>query len=73
LVGITATRRGELVFDTSRSSRKFRNLSSFAQVPLVIGWDNEMTAQCEGIADIPTGVDRDRCLEAYRAQYPDGV
>jgi general stress protein 26 len=73
LVGITATRRGELVFDTSRSSRKFRNLSSFAQVALVIGWDNEMTVQCEGIADIPTGVDRDRCLEAYFAQYPDGV
>jgi general stress protein 26 len=73
LVGITATRRGELVFDTSRSSRKFRNLSSFAQVALVIGWDNEMTVQCEGIADIPTGVDRDRCLEAYLAQYPDGV
>jgi len=65
LVGITATRRGELVFDTSRSSRKFRNLSSCAQVALVIGWDNEMTVQCEGIADIPTGVDRDRCLEAY--------
>src|SRR5512133_1897871 len=41
LVGITATRRGELVFDTSRSSRKFRNLSSFAQVALVIGWDKE--------------------------------
>jgi pyridoxine/pyridoxamine 5'-phosphate oxidase len=60
LVGITATRRGELVFDTSRSSRKYRNLSSYAQVALVIGWDNEMTVQCEGIADIPTGVDRDR-------------
>ena len=32
-----------------------------------------MTVQREGIADIPTGVDRDRCLEAYFAQYPDGV
>jgi hypothetical protein len=73
LVGITATRRGELVFDTSRSSRKYRNLSSYAQVALVVGWENEMTVQCEGIADIPTGVDRDRCLEAYIAQYPDGV
>jgi hypothetical protein len=28
LVGITATGRGELVFDTSRSSRKYRNLSA---------------------------------------------
>jgi uncharacterized pyridoxamine 5'-phosphate oxidase family protein len=73
LIGITATERGELVFDTSRSSRKYRNLSAFAQVALVIGWDNEMTVQCEGIADIPTGADRDRCLQAYFAQYPDGV
>jgi hypothetical protein len=32
-----------------------------------------MTVQCEGIADIPTGADRDRCLQAYFAQYPDGV
>jgi hypothetical protein len=73
LVGIAATGRGELVFDTSRGSRKYRNLSAFAQVALVIGWDNEMTVQCEGIADIPTGADHDRCLQAYFAQYPDGV
>jgi hypothetical protein len=73
LVGIAATGRGELVFDTSRGSRKYRNLSAFAQVALVIGWDNEMTVQCEGIADIPTGADRDRCLPAYFPQHPDGV
>ena len=73
LIGITATEGGELVSDTSRGSRKYRNLSAFAHVALVIGWDNEMTVQCEGIADIPTGADRDRCLQAYFAQYPDGV
>ena len=64
LVGIIATGRGELVFDTTRSSRKHRNLTAFARVALVIGWDNEM---------IPTGADRDRCLQAYFAQHPDGV
>jgi len=73
LIGITATERGELVFDTSRSSRKYRNLSAFPQVALVIGWDNEMTVQCEGTADAPTGADHDRCLQAYLAQYPDGA
>jgi hypothetical protein len=62
LIGITATERGELVFDTSRGSRKYHNLSAFAQVALVIGWDNEMTVQCEGTAEIPTGADHDRCL-----------
>jgi general stress protein 26 len=73
LVGMTATDRGELVFDASRSSRKYRNLCAFAQVALVIGWDNEVTVQCEGTADIPTGADRDRSLQAYFAQYPDGM
>jgi hypothetical protein len=61
LVGITATGRGELVFDTSRSSRKYRNLPAFSEVALVIGWDHEMTVQCEGTADVPTGADFDRC------------
>jgi hypothetical protein len=40
---------------------------------MVIGWDKEMTVQCEGIAHIPMGSDHDRCLDAYLAQYPDGV
>ena len=73
LVGITATARGELVFDTSRRSRKYRNLSAFPEVAMVIGWDNEMTVQCEGTADTPTGTDHDRCVQAYLTQYPDGA
>ncbi len=73
LAGITATGRGELVFDTSRGSPKYRNRCAFAQVALVIGWDTGMTVQCEGIADIPTGTDCDRSLQAYFAQFPDGV
>ena len=68
MVGIIATGRGELVFDTSRSSRNYRNLSAFAQVALVIGWENEMAVQCEGTADTPTGANRDRCQEAYFAK-----
>jgi hypothetical protein len=47
-VGITATGRGELVFDTSRGSRKYRNLSSYAQIALVVGWENEMTCSVRG-------------------------
>ena len=70
LVGIAATGRGELVLDTSRGSRKYRNLSAFDQVALVIGWDNKMTVQCEGTADIPTGADRVRCLQALLRPVP---
>ena len=46
LVGITATEQGELVFDTSRSSRKYRNLSAFAQVAMVIGPKNADHWRC---------------------------
>lgn len=72
LVGITATDRGELVFDTALSSRKCRNLLAFPRVAVVIGWEDEVTVQCEGDAEIVTGGDRERCLAAYVRQYPDG-
>lgn len=38
----------------------------------MIGWEDEVTVQCEGSADILVGADRDRCLRAYLEQYPDG-
>lgn len=65
LVGITATDRGDLVFDTSRRSRKYANLQADQRVAVVIGWDDELTVQIEGKADEPSGDDRQRCLEAY--------
>jgi PPOX class probable F420-dependent enzyme len=72
LVGIAATDRGELVFDTASRSRKCSNLRAFPRVALVIGWDGEVTLQCEGDADIPSGAEHDRCLHAYVQQYPEG-
>lgn len=72
LVGITATDRGELIFDTAVGSRKYANLRAVPRVAVVIGWDDEVTLQCEGEADILTGSERDRCLRAYVQQYPDG-
>ena len=55
--------------------------ASAAQAGTTIKWERsadgeapkEMTVQCEGTADTPTGADRDRCLQAYFAKYPDGV
>ena len=32
-----------------------------------------MTLQCEGDAEVVTRAERDRCLSAYVAQYPDGL
>lgn len=73
LVGIAATDAGELVFDTSRVSRKVANLQREARVAVVIGgWQDEVTVQCEGVADILDGSDLARCRPFYFDQYPDG-
>ncbi len=40
---------------------------------LVIGWDEEMTVQVEGIADETVGPELDRLKTPYFAAYPDGA
>ncbi len=72
LVGVTATDQAEIIFDTSASSRKYANIQARPEVAVVIGWDDEVTVQCEGRADILSGAERTRCLQAYFDQYPDG-
>lgn len=72
LVGIAATDHAELIFDTSIRSKKYRNIQASPQVAAVIGWDDEVTVQCEGTADVLTADERERCLRAYFDQYPDG-
>jgi PPOX class probable F420-dependent enzyme len=72
LIGVAATDQGEIVFDTSRSSRKFANITADPRVALVVGLDDEVTVQAEGFADLPAGEELRRCVDAYFAQYPDG-
>jgi len=72
LVGIAATDRGEIVFDCSRRSRKYANIERDPAVALVIGWDDEVTVQVEGSAQVLSGTDLERCKAAYFEQYPDG-
>lgn len=72
LVGIAATDQGELIFDCSRGSRKFSNIERDPAVAVVIGWDDEVTVQIEGVADGLSGADLKRCKAAYFEQYPDG-
>ncbi|WP_437543603.1 hypothetical protein WME97_33470 [Sorangium sp. So ce367] len=45
--------------------RKYRNLRAAPHIALVIGWDDEITAQIEGIADFPTGTELERVRECY--------
>lgn len=75
LVGIAVTDRLEVVFDTLETTRKVRNLRQSPRIAFVIGgWvpGDERTVQFEGIADIPTGFERDRIKTAYFAAWPDG-
>ena len=69
-LAITATDAGELVLDTRASSRKVANLRRDRRVAVVIGGADGTTLQCEGIADLPEGPDRDLCAQAYGDAFP---
>jgi PPOX class probable F420-dependent enzyme len=72
VVGVAATDDGDIVFDTTRTSRKFTNLSRQPRVALVIGIDSvdEQTVQLEGTAaEIPQD---HPAVAAYYKQFPTG-
>jgi uncharacterized pyridoxamine 5'-phosphate oxidase family protein len=71
VVALVATDLGEVVFGTERESRKFANIQQRPDVALAIGWDDdEVSVQCEGIADEPGGAAMDRCMTCYLDRYP---
>jgi PPOX class probable F420-dependent enzyme len=72
VVGCAISDDLEIVFDALDSTRKVRNLRANSRVSLVIGWDEEKTAQLEGVADVPDGAERDRVQSCYFEAYPDG-
>jgi pyridoxine/pyridoxamine 5'-phosphate oxidase len=72
VVGIAITDDLEIVFDTLDNSRKVRNLRRSRNIAFVIGWDEEITVQIEGIADEPHGAELARLKQTYFVAYPDG-
>ena len=72
VVGIAVTPDCEIVFDTVRSARKYRNLVERPRVALVIGWKQETTIQYEGAARELAGPEDDVYREAYYAIFPEG-
>src|SRR6266496_3944507 len=72
VVGFAVSDELEIVFDTLDTARKYRNLCADPRIALVIGWDDEITAQIEGVVDFPTGAELERIRECYFIQYPDG-
>lgn len=73
LVGIAVTINLEIIFDTIKTSRKYQNLLKRSHVAMVIGWDDEISVQYEGIAEIlGQSGEADNLREVYFTAYPDG-
>lgn len=72
IVGFGVSDDLEIVFDTTRETRKYRNLRADPRIALVIGWDDAITAQIEGVADFPDGDELERIRQVYFVAYPDG-
>jgi PPOX class probable F420-dependent enzyme len=72
VVGIGVSDELEIVFDTLETTRKCQNLRRDPRIALVVGWDEEQTAQIEGVADEPKGEELARIKQVYFAAYPDG-
>lgn len=73
VVGIAFSENLEIIFDTIKASRKYKNILRDPHVALVIGWDNEITVQYEGIAEVLGNGDQAQQLrEIYYKTYPDG-
>ncbi|HLH39681.1 MAG TPA: pyridoxamine 5'-phosphate oxidase family protein [Bryobacteraceae bacterium] len=70
VVGIAVSEDLEIVFDTVRTSRKYRNLAVNPSVA-VATWTGEKTAQYEGIASELGEADA-RYRDLYLEIFPDG-
>ena len=71
LIGIAVTPDLEIIFDTTKSTRKYSNLIVRPQCSLVIGWEAEQTLQYEGRAEELQPPDLARYQEIYFQAWPD--
>jgi len=70
-VHIAVTKDLKIIFDTVKTSRKYKNLLANPAVALVIGWENETTVQYEGVARVLSGDDKE-FLQVYFDVFPEG-
>jgi general stress protein 26 len=71
LVGIAITPQLEIIFDTVKSSRKYRNLIARPVCSFVVGWAGEQTVQLEGHALEPSASDLKPYQETYFTAWPE--
>jgi hypothetical protein len=75
VVGFAISDTFEIIFDTLDTTRKVANIRRNPKVAFVIGGfspGDERTAQYEGVADEPGGVELERLTEIYYGIYPEG-
>ncbi len=72
-VGIAVTPDLKLLFDTTMDSRKYENLMHTPRVSFVIGWENAITVQYEGIAVHIPKDSIDEKFNTYFEVFPDGL
>lgn len=70
--GVAITDLTEFVLEISKHSQKYANIVRFPQVALKVGADESLTVESEGMADVLTGAERDRCLRFFFQQFPAG-
>ena len=70
LVGFAVTKDLKIIFDTVTTSRKYKNLLKNPAIAFVIGWENEITVQYEGVAKVLSP--DDTLLEIYFEKFPEG-
>jgi len=61
----------ELIFDTFSTFRKYKNLKRNASVAVVIGWDDNITVQYEGVVEELSGKELQECVKVHIAKCPD--
>jgi pyridoxine/pyridoxamine 5'-phosphate oxidase len=72
LVSFAVAPQLEIIFDTVKSSRKYRNLSSRPACSFALGWDGEQTIQYQGQAEELVGTRLDDLQQIYFRARPDG-
>lgn len=73
LIGFAVTPALKIIFDTVKNSRKYSNLLKNPSASLVVGWDDELTIQYEGVAKLLTEDELMELLPIYFEVFPDGV
>jgi len=72
LIGIAVSDQLEVVFDTVKSSRKYRNLVANPACSLAVGWSGADTVQYEGVAEELQASALDAYQQLYFSVWPDG-